>query len=97
MKKTTSASITPATKIDREYLLQWLQNHLGDRYSQDSADRGDDSARLWYWGESMYGGYYCEIWVVYTLVCFHADKLRDLRSQASEIGVKLAKNHRWDH
>lgn len=87
----------PGAKIDKAYLEDYLREYLGDCYDQTKVDRGDDGARLWYWGESMYGGYYAEAWVICTLVGFHADTLRDLRVQLSRLGLKTSNRRRWDH
>lgn len=54
--------------------------------------------RLNSWGESMYGGYYAQVWVENKYEGFHADKLKELKAQLKEIGVdKLDNNLRQDN
>ncbi len=56
-----------------------------------------NETRTSYWGESMYGGYYADAYIEGKHVCFHADKLKDLKAQLQEHGLKLNKELRWDN
>lgn len=50
-----------------------------------------------YWGLSMYGGYYADVYVNDEHRCLHADKLRELKAQLAELGLELDKELRWDN
>ena len=58
-----------------------------------------DKTYLSRWGESMYGGYYADIWVDGKSICLHADTQKELRRQLAEHGIPtvLRQNSRWDN
>lgn len=53
--------------------------------------------RVFDWGESMYGGYYAEVFYDGEHKGLHEAKLGDLRKKAAELGLKLTKDRRVDH
>lgn len=58
-----------------------------------------DFTRTHNWGKSMYGGWYVNLWSIdgYCTVCFHFDKLSDLRIWAARKGVDLCESIRIDN
>lgn len=53
--------------------------------------------RLMDWGSSMYGGYYATIIVDEKYIGLHADKLKELKTQLAEYGLKIIANKRRDN
>ena len=59
-----------------------------------------DFGALCNWGESMYGGWYVNMWAAdgsRRWVCFHFNKFPEVRAWAKENGVKLSKDARLDN
>lgn len=54
-------------------------------------------ARLSWWGLSMYGGYYADIYVGEKHICLHAEKLKELKEQLAQYGINKLNTLRWDN
>lgn len=53
--------------------------------------------RLMNWGFSMYGGYYATVIENEKVIGLHADKLKELKAQLAEYGLKTIADKRRDN
>lgn len=53
--------------------------------------------KLEYWGLSMYGGYYANLWIDGEYTGIHVDTYKELKEELKKYGLKSTKDRRWDN